>query len=197
MNVSAESTLVLQGRFLAPLVGNQGNAGDVVPIVATLLNKNGTVPGAIVAALIEKPGGGNLTLLLDDGLHNDGAAGDGIYGWNTRTPRWAARITCALWPGSGTLSRAQWKTREWLGGFWINGPNLDDLDKDGMPDRWELRCKLNTQLNDAQGDMDNDGLLNIDEFLDGTVPVRSRYRPRRGEGWLGGKRWAQPVICAR
>jgi hypothetical protein len=37
MNISADSNIVLLGRFLEPIVNNQGNAGDVVPIVATLL----------------------------------------------------------------------------------------------------------------------------------------------------------------
>ena len=33
-----------------------------------------------MVASIEKPGETNLLLLQDDGLHSDGAAGDGIYG---------------------------------------------------------------------------------------------------------------------
>jgi hypothetical protein len=170
ISASAETALALQGRFLAPLVANQGRAGDIVPIVAALLDKKGAVPGAIVAAAIEKPGGLHITLLLDDGLHSDGSAGDGIYGWNfphtTVGGSYNVRIVAWLWDDES----AQWKTREWLGGFWIDGPSLDDQDKDGMPDRWELRCKLDPRTNDAGLDKDNDGLLNGEEFQNGTSP---------------------------
>ncbi len=170
MNISAESNIVLLGRFLSPIVNNQGNAGDVVPIVATLLDKNGAIPGALVAALIEKPGSADLTLLLDDGLHDDGEAADGIYGWDypltTVGGSYNVRIVAWIWDPVA----AMWKTREWLGGFFINGPALDDLDKDGMPDPWERRCKLDPNINDAQLDKDFDALVNLDEFTHGTSP---------------------------
>ena len=170
MSFSSETSLVLQGRFLAPLVSNQGYAGDVVPIVATLLNQAGAVPGALVVGVVEKPGGAsNLFLLFDDGNHNDGAAGDGNYGWNFSQTAlggsYNVRIVALYEAVTGF-----WTSREWLGGFYIDGPSKDDLDQDGMPDRWERSCKLDTAKNDAQGDLDNDGLTNYQEYQLGTSP---------------------------
>ncbi|HRZ39147.1 MAG TPA: hypothetical protein P5534_22600, partial [Candidatus Paceibacterota bacterium] len=39
-----------------------------------------------------------------------------------------------------------------------------DSDGDGMPDDWELANGLTVGVNDADGDLDGDGLSNIDEF---------------------------------
>ncbi|MDD5760276.1 MAG: thrombospondin type 3 repeat-containing protein [Desulfobulbaceae bacterium] len=46
-----------------------------------------------------------------------------------------------------------------------------DSDNDGMPDEWEVQNGLDP-LNpaDAQLDADADGLVNLDEFLNGTNP---------------------------
>jgi len=45
-------------------------------------------------------------------------------------------------------------------------PNSYDLDKDGMPDEWEVQYGLNPQdPNDHSGDLDGDGYTNIEEYL--------------------------------
>ena len=80
INVSVQSTIQLEGRLLG-LDAGQGVAGDVVTIIGTLLDKNGTVPAQLMAAIVEGPAGSSPLLpLKDDGTQNDGAAGDGIYG---------------------------------------------------------------------------------------------------------------------
>lgn len=169
LNGSAETDIQLDGRFLN-LDHNQGTAGQVVPIVGSLLGSDGMIPGALVLALVEKPGGSNLLLLFDDGMHSDGGAGDGIYGWNytqaTVGGSYNVRMV-AYWTDVGS---GETNTREWLGTFWIEGPELNDGDHDGLPDDWESRCKLNTLLNDASGDLDQDGLSNGQEFARGTNP---------------------------
>ncbi|MCB2146445.1 MAG: hypothetical protein KQI81_08220 [Deltaproteobacteria bacterium] len=52
-------------------------------------------------------------------------------------------------------------------------PEVTDNDGDGMPDDWEGRFGLNPQVNDADGDLDHDGISNRDEFradLEPNVP---------------------------
>ena len=45
-----------------------------------------------------------------------------------------------------------------------------DTDEDGMPDSWEEQNGLVVGVNDADGDLDGDGLSNRDEFLVGSDP---------------------------
>jgi hypothetical protein len=80
MNLSVESPIRLEGNLLN-LTNGMAKAGDVVPIVATLIDRNALVPGATVATAIANEGGTDFTLLLDDGNNHDRAAGDGIYGF--------------------------------------------------------------------------------------------------------------------
>ncbi len=49
-------------------------------------------------------------------------------------------------------------------------PEMDN-DGDGMPDGWELFYGLDPSLSDASGDMDSDGLSNIEEYRGATNPV--------------------------
>jgi hypothetical protein len=45
-----------------------------------------------------------------------------------------------------------------------------DNDDDGMPDDYEDANGLDSSINDANGDLDNDGVSNVDELLQGTNP---------------------------
>ena len=40
-----------------------------------------------------------------------------------------------------------------------------DTDRDGLPDAWELAYKLDPKSPDNNGDADNDGYTNLEEFL--------------------------------
>ena len=52
------------------------------------------------------------------------------------------------------------------------GNNADsDDDADGMPDAFEIVYGLDPLVDDAAGDLDVDGVLNIDEYLGGTNPA--------------------------
>lgn len=180
INASVESNITLNARFLPPLVNNQGAAGDYVPIVATLLDRNGAIPGAafgtlvgVIPVVIEKRGGLEALFLWDDGAHQDGAPDDGVYGNEYRSTNFGGTYNVRMVAFLKDPLTGSYFTREWNGGFFLTGPGIDDQDKDGMPDAWERRCKLNLQTNDSQLDNDHDGLINIEEFERGTLPCRA------------------------
>lgn len=59
-----------------------------------------------------------------------------------------------------------------------------DLDKDGMPDWWEVQyvgLDPNNPL-DANSDLDEDGTNNLDEYLGDTNPANPQDYPGKGEG---------------
>ena len=45
-----------------------------------------------------------------------------------------------------------------------------DTDEDGMPDGYETAHGLDPEVNDADGDLDGDGISNLEEFENGTLP---------------------------
>ena len=49
-------------------------------------------------------------------------------------------------------------------------PNIPDTDEDGMPDGWEVTYGLEPLINDASGDLDGDGMSNLDEYQNGRNP---------------------------
>ena len=173
MNLSVQSTIHLEGRLLG-LTNYAGVAGDEVGIVGTLLTKDGTIPGAFMIGLVEKPNDSEAFFLFDDGLHGDGDAGDGIYGWNyTQTDiggSYGVRLLAAFPDPSNP---GQTLIREWNGAFYIDGPEINDQDNDGMPDDWERRCKLDLMSDDSLLDNDLDGLSNIEELIEGTLPCKA------------------------
>lgn len=58
-------------------------------------------------------------------------------------------------------------SQEYSGGL---NPNSADSDNDMMPDLWELIHGLNPLFNDADLDLDEDEISNLDEYLNGTDP---------------------------
>ncbi len=72
--------------------------------------------------------------------------------------------------------------------FWITD-DLDDTDNDGMPDDWEERYNLNPyDSNDASQDEDTDGVTNLEEYQQGTNPLKklsssSEIFDRLQENW--------------
>ena len=64
---------------------------------------------------------------------------------------------------------------EWLdtdGDGTGNNADLDD-DNDGMPDAWETQYGLNPLIDDASGDLDGDGVSNLNEYSAGTNPTNT------------------------
>jgi autotransporter-associated beta strand protein len=52
----------------------------------------------------------------------------------------------------------------------VGADHYHDSDANDLPDGWELDY-FGTLVNDANADLDNDGLINLDEFLHGTDPL--------------------------
>lgn len=59
---------------------------------------------------------------------------------------------------------------ELLNGFGNGGDPFLDSDNDGLPDHYERLYGLDPAVPDAEGDLDGDGLSNLEEFHAGTVP---------------------------
>jgi hypothetical protein len=52
----------------------------------------------------------------------------------------------------------------------FENPLFVDADHDGMSDAWEVAHGLNPAINDRNGDLDGDGLTNVQEYVLGTDP---------------------------
>ncbi len=177
--------------------------GRPVTILVNLNDSRGGIPGLdLVASIrfsvnsrcagVKNPS--NRLILYDDGGHEDGLAGDGIYG-NVyfRTPCYSAGEEDAApdfpgWPFKGQSgayqvtvtaqgksnygdSFARYITRSFQVYEYVNQECQPDKDKDGLPDRWEDFHGLDkTDPMDAALDNDNDGLTNLEEFYNGTLP---------------------------
>lgn len=50
-------------------------------------------------------------------------------------------------------------------------PPPADADRDGMPDEWESKHRLNPRRADDTDDTDADGYTHVEEFLNGTDPL--------------------------
>jgi hypothetical protein len=88
--------------------------------------------------------------------------------------------TLILWSNGRIVLKPGFRAEAGVTLFWAavdhNGNGYSDLeeltdsDGDGMFDAWEIDHGLNFQLNDANGDLDGDGLSNFAEFQSGRNP---------------------------
>lgn len=63
-------------------------------------------------------------------------------------------------------------------------PLDSDTDADGMPDGWEVQFGLDVHFDDANDDLDGDGIVNIDEFILGTDPTNPLVVPQDAVDFL-------------
>jgi hypothetical protein len=64
-----------------------------------------------------------------------------------------------------------------------------DYDSDGMPDEWEVEFGLDPLTDNADGDSDEDGFTDLEEYLGGSDPKDPGSTPDRifGDGFEGGE----------
>lgn len=163
VEAAVQSDLVING-FLG-LPPDMRIAGKAMPLVV-LLADVAAISGATVQATVERTG--ETLTLFDDGLHGDGAAGDGFYGGlikNTHQPGGYSVVVDAqgISPLLGEFDR-----RARLSFFMADTP---DSDNDGLPDWWENEHScLKPNALDRADDPDQDGLNNAAEFAHQTNP---------------------------
>ncbi|MFB3787507.1 MAG: C25 family cysteine peptidase [bacterium] len=167
--------------------------GLPMPIEVTLADIGGPIVRAEVLAHVYSPDGRvEQVPLFDDGLNGDSRAGDGIFYGVFRRTTMASQYGVAdnltadgqngsylvLVNATGEDSKGKRFIRLTKGGFQVyeffdffDRKDLDpDPDKDGMPSRWENLYGLNPLVDDAKGDLDQDQLPNLDEYVNGTIP---------------------------
>jgi hypothetical protein len=145
--------------------------GDNVPLTAFFAGPNGGVKGDVWATVTDPARRSTYIHMLDDGGHNDGEAGDGVYGGSYR----ATGAGDVSGGGSGEQSPAVAGSysvsavgtagkdrREDNGSFAVVAGR--DGDKDGVPDEWVKR------YGDPKSDNDGDGLTAACEYRLGTDP---------------------------
>ena len=163
---SLRSDVILDGYLGLP--SSERWAGKPMPILASL-SEAAPILGATVEAVVTNPNGSEWTLtLFDDGLHDDGAANDGFYGntfFHTMTPggyivKLSAEGTANIAGNFNRLARLSFYMSE-----------QPDGDNDGIPQWWEEEYDcMDTAVDDADLDQDNDGLRAITELFHGTHP---------------------------
>ncbi len=166
VEASLRSDVILDGYLGLP--ASERWVGKPMPILASL-SEAAPILGATVEAEVINPGGMSWTLdLYDDGLHGDGAADDGFYG-TTFYHTLAEGGYIVKLSASGTANIAGDFNRLARLSFYMS-KQADD-DNDGLPQWWEEEYDcLDTAVDDADSDWDNDGLRAINELFYGTHP---------------------------
>jgi hypothetical protein len=173
---SVKSDVILDADF--PVPAEDRVSGVPMPIVASLTDI-APIAGATVIATIVSPDSivRNLSL-LDDGLHGDGAAADGIYantfyqtgvaGTESGAGSYNVTINAYCFSPNCFSGIASNFTRQKVLGFFIYSSGDDDADL--LPNEYEkARCGSFICL-DA-GDPDGDNRTTVDEWMDGTDPL--------------------------
>lgn len=172
VQTAVKSDIILDVDFPVPVEDRV--SGVPMPIVASL-TEFGPVTTAFVGATVLDPLGGSTFLtLLDDGLHGDGAAGDGIYAATyyktglAGTSAGAGSYTVDV-ISTGNTANAGNFSRQKILGFFIYGSGDDDQDL--LPNEYEEAHGGSKTDLDPNGDPDGDGRTTLDEFMDGTDPL--------------------------
>ncbi|MHC1766747.1 MAG: VWA domain-containing protein [Verrucomicrobiia bacterium] len=147
--------------------------GAVQKICLMLLKKNAPLRGAPVRATITTPSGAAVIMeLLDGGDHGDLHPDDGIYCRDFRLTPWEGTYQVKI-VTEGKDETGPYRLEDQGFFLMVRERDLGDRDKDGMPDDWEARYGLAVGKDDADLDLDGDGLTNLREFLNGGNPANA------------------------
>lgn len=167
VEASVDSTVTLD--VIVPIPTDHPTSRPV-PVKAVLVEGVQPLSSANLTMLVTAP---NQTVsavpLFDDGTGLDATAGDGEFAGTIpassvgNTGSYTLAVT-----GSGTVATGTTVTRQTRASFNLEDGN--DGDEDGLPDWFETENGLDREADDATGDLDRDGLTNIEEFEAGTNP---------------------------
>jgi probable HAF family extracellular repeat protein len=148
------------------------NGGLATATVTVFVNQSGNIPPVAEADLASVPLEGQTVVIVVLGNDSD-ADEDTLYVHSVTAPRKGTvginptgtlnyTRTVGVW-GQDTFSYA---VTDGKGGLAIATVTVGDWDADGdgLPDKWEVLYGLNTSVNDAESDNDQDGLNNASEF---------------------------------
>jgi hypothetical protein len=175
--VSGQSSLSAM-LLLADFLGSDYTTGEMVPIYA-ILSSHMPITSALLQAIVTAPDGTEtLVPLFDDGMHDDGAADDGLYGGYYTLVNQANAVQPP--PEEGVedppagdegayrvrlLASDTDFQREALGSFAVD--EGEDANNNGIPDTFE------EMYGDPEDDPDLDLLTTGDEYFTGTDPFDS------------------------
>ena len=158
VNTTGSYTLVFDepaatGRppVLAPIADRSGLENNLLSFAVSAGDPDGTIPALSAAPL---PAGASFT---------DRGDGTGLFSW-TPAEGQAGVYAVTFKATDGALQ----DSREVL----VRIEAFADADKDGLPDSWEL-ANFGSLDQAGSGDADNDGISNLDEYLNGTDPAAS------------------------
>jgi hypothetical protein len=147
-------------------VDNRRWVGRDVYLRAVLHDGAPVTGGTVVAEITHPDGLVDTRSLVDDGLHRDGAADDGVYGAVIRNAS-SAGIYSVTVAASGVGAVVGEFQREGQTAFELH--EAPDGDEDGVPDF----ADPTPTVSDADGDPDGDDLTNIEEFEAHTDPLNA------------------------
>lgn len=172
--IEASTTGPYTANIYFGATGTQRVVGNPMPIMVSLSDNVSSLKNAVVEATIlsgtnyEDIFTWNINL-YDDGMHNDLYPNDGVYGTVFYPTVYTGGYIVDI-KATGTDNAGNPYTIYNSESFIMD--QASDKDQDSMPDNWELRNGLNPNDNsDAAGDNDNDGLLNLYEYLAGSSPL--------------------------
>lgn len=163
LSIQGRSDLTLDADFRK----NAYQQGEMIGLQVSL-SRNTAITGARIMTEIVLPDGTTQTMPAnDDGEHGDGRPGDGVYGVvffkTSQLGTYRFNLTA-----TGRSDVGEAFTR--FTSISTIVESSTDSDYDGLPDTWESMFGTDRSTNDANVDYDEDGLLNIDEYRNGTDP---------------------------